>query len=557
MAKPKTSFTELTHQVVREAVGLISLDAIVEGVRILAEGAGATSKNLKQTVRNAIKDSTAIIFIAERGYGWKSHLINGAVQRIVLDEVDLAERELLIDDFQRDLFQPNGPGHYKYGVQGLPKIELADGPSIEVGSIPRAFEDDILSLPDDFWVWLEAQGAQPGDSLLLSVIDADARRYRFSYEPLATCDTQAVAERGVQLLNAALKFVHVRQGQTIIPEMASYLNASGIFHQIPAPPPFEQLWTPEVWGPIIEHYDVSPYNLGGYDPLGEALINQMITGETYDQEVDTNSVVAGEGPIISVGEYGTYQGDLGVDVTQLQARINAFLENTEFPIPDDDPFLPAIMQIFAALALPSPTGQPYQASELVRIFGDSDEILDWIEHGAELGMVNLDTAYTAIVEELFAAPPMVISAPAERTTPSRTLVLRVTYRYDSEYWREIEIADDQSFHDLHLAIQRAFDWDNDHLYAFYMGKRPYDSRTEIGAPMSDCDQEADQVTLGDLNLRTNKKFLYLFDFGDNHLFDIQVKKINPKAPPGTYPRIVAEHGGALAQYSYAEGDGDE
>lgn len=550
MAKPKTNFSELAHQVIREAAGPLSLEAIVEGVRLLS--AGETTKDLKSTVRQALRQSHAVIYIADRGYGWKSHLINGAVQRIVLDDVDLAERELLIDDFQRDLFQPNGPGHHKYGVQGLPKLELESGPTIEVGAIPQAHDDDILSLPESFWTWLAAQGAEPGDSLLLRVIDADARRYALSYEPLAVCDDQAVAERGSQLLEAALTFVHDRQGRVYLPDMASYLNASGVFHQLPAPPPFEVIWTPEVWGPIVDRYDVSPYSLGGYDVLSE--INQMLSGEIFDQETDLNEVVAGEGPIFTVGEYGTYQGELGVDAAQLQARIDAFLVDTNQPIPPDDPFLPAIKRIFAALALPSPTGHSYQASELVQLFGDSDDILDWIEHGAELGMVNLDDAYIAMVEEKFDAPFMVISEPEERTTASRTLILRVAYRYDSEYWREIEIADDQTFHDLHLAIQRAFDWDNDHLYAFYMGKRPYDSKTEIGAPMSDCDQEADQVTLADHNLRTNKKFLYLFDFGDNHLFDIQVKKINPKAPPGTYPRVVATHGGTLRQYDYVEGD---
>jgi hypothetical protein len=81
-----------------------------------------------------------------------------------------------------------------------------------------------------------------------------------------------------------------------------------------------------------------------------------------------------------------------------------------------------------------------------------------------------------------------------------------------------------------------------------MGKRPYDAKNEIGSPGADARRRADRVTLGELGLRTKQKFLYLFDFGDDHLFDIQVMKINPKAPPGMYPRVVGEHGGSLPQY---------
>jgi hypothetical protein len=555
MAKPKTNFTELTHQVVRDAAEPLSLEEIA--ARVLNLSGGETTKNLKQTIRASLGQSTAIVYLPDRGYGWKSRLLNGAIQRIVLEEVDLAEHELMIDDFQRDLFQPNGPGDYKYGVHGLPKLELADGPTIEVGAIPRPFDDDLLSLPDTFWAWLERQGARPGDSLLLSVIDADARRYGMSYEPAAKYDEEAIAARGEELVEAAVDFVHRARGRTTIPEIAAQLNPSGIFHQIPAPPPFDDLWTPDVWGPLVDEYDVSPYLLGGYDQIAEDMLNLMLSGAPLDANATPGLAGQDEGPIITVGEHGSYRGDLGVDTQLLQARIDEFLKNTDQPIPADDPLLSAISTIFAAMALPSPTGIPYLASHLVESFGDDDEILDWIEHGAELGMVTIDPAYEALIDAQLDAIPAPIPALEPRSGTSRTFVLRVTYRYQPDFWCEIEIAADQYLHDLHLAIQRAFAWDNDHLYSFYTGKRPYDSKTEIGSPTSHTRRRADEVSLDELNLHLKQKFLYLFDFGDNHLFDIQVKKINPKAPPGLYPHVVADHGGRLAQYEGEEEWGDE
>lgn len=70
-----------------------------------------------------------------------------------------------------------------------------------------------------------------------------------------------------------------------------------------------------------------------------------------------------------------------------------------------------------------------------------------------------------------------------------------------------------------------------HLFAFYMdGKRfssnSYHSRMDFSGP---C---ADEAKIGELKLYEGKRFLYLFDFGDEWLFDIdviqitEVKKIN-------------------------------
>ncbi|NTV99764.1 MAG: plasmid pRiA4b ORF-3 family protein [Oscillochloris sp.] len=554
MAKPKINFTELIHQTIRDAGRTLTIDEIA--AQVLNLSGGESTKSLKNTIRNAITQSTAIIAPSEGNYGWKSHMLNGAVHRLILQDKDLTEHTLMIDDLQRDLLEPNGPGTYKYGVSGLPQLELASGPTIEVATIPRPFDDDMLNLPESFWEWLERQGAQPGDSLLLTAIDTDARRYSLSYEPAADRDNEAIAERSQLVVDAAVHYVHRTRGNVFIRDIAGYLNASGIFHQIPAPLPFTELWAPEVWGPLVDQYNVSPYLIGGYDEVSERILSSMLSDNLFPADALNEPSGTGEGPIISVGTHGSYQGELGVDPELLQARIDAFLASPDQLIPEDDPLLPAIITVFSVMALPSPTGKAYLASQLVELFGDSDEIVDWIEHGAKLGMVNIDPAYEVMFDQV-SDFNIALPAPGPRSNESRTLVLRVAYRYKPEIWREIEIADDQYLSDLHLAIQRAFAWDNDHRYAFYTGKRPYDSKTEIGTPDSNAHRRADKVSIGEMELRTRQKFLYLFDFGDDHLFDIQVMKINPKAPPGTYPHVVGEHGGRLAQYKNGEGWDEE
>ncbi len=81
-----------------------------------------------------------------------------------------------------------------------------------------------------------------------------------------------------------------------------------------------------------------------------------------------------------------------------------------------------------------------------------------------------------------------------------------------------------------------------------MSGKAWDSRTEIGSPWSESRRYADEVKLSSLKLRKGRKFLYLFDFGDNHEFDVEVLELNGIGAPGIYPRIVAKKGRAPKQY---------
>lgn len=122
------------------------------------------------------------------------------------------------------------------------------------------------------------------------------------------------------------------------------------------------------------------------------------------------------------------------------------------------------------------------------------------------------------------------------------------------------LRDDQTLADQHLAIQNAFHWDNDHLYAFYLSNRRSDSLTAVsGAPAyADVDwgeepPDADEVVLAELELQPKQRFLYLFDFGDQLLHEIEVLAAAP-AGSGSYPRVVEVHGEAPPQFPNLEED---
>jgi len=50
----------------------------------------------------------------------------------------------------------------------------------------------------------------------------------------------------------------------------------------------------------------------------------------------------------------------------------------------------------------------------------------------------------------------------------KTYILHVSLPGTGRVWRKIEIRADQTLEDLHLAIQRAYGWDADHLYSFFI-----------------------------------------------------------------------------------------
>lgn len=166
----------------------------------------------------------------------------------------------------------------------------------------------------------------------------------------------------------------------------------------------------------------------------------------------------------------------------------------------------------------------------------------------------------------------------DRRGPSRTLAVRSAATLDG----------------LHFSILQAFEWDFDHLFAFYMNNQRRDERYQIRCPELDADgwthsewsgdlslptaeaaasppadeEEEDgeapddelytsEVLLGALGLTLKHTFMYFYDFGDSHEFEVTVVAIEPQAPPGDYPRLVASKGKAPPQYHGYEDEDDE
>lgn len=256
----------------------------------------------------------------------------------------------------------------------------------------------------------------------------------------------------------------------------------------------------------------------------------------------------------------------------------------------------------------------------------------------------------------------------------KTYTLNVSLADEEGVYRQLELPADFTLEDLHLAIQEAYAFDNDHLYSFFMSGEAWDTATEYALPEDaepwgilmgdeDADEDegdededdaedldadllfvdetgeplpdptpaqlsemfqalkdnpellaeakkqvtdqlgipgflfdmvvnnADQVmkmmgdpavlanmpisdgvfdmtppagdvrdtTLDMLELVQGQRFLYLFDYGDEWHFDVQVAAVNEAADPdAAYPRLVASVGEAPEQYEdYEDWEDDE
>lgn len=114
-------------------------------------------------------------------------------------------------------------------------------------------------------------------------------------------------------------------------------------------------------------------------------------------------------------------------------------------------------------------------------------------------------------------------------------------------WRRIKMSADHTLLNLHLAIQRAYNFANDHLYSFFMDNRLY-SDIKFTDPLDNEGPHVDEVCIGELGLYEGQDILYLFDFGDMWIFQVELEKIDAESPKPEKPQIIEKKGSDPEQY---------
>lgn len=122
--------------------------------------------------------------------------------------------------------------------------------------------------------------------------------------------------------------------------------------------------------------------------------------------------------------------------------------------------------------------------------------------------------------------------------------------------RVIAVRDDLTLVDLHYALQSAFGWDDDHLYAFWLGgqfwtnaEEPFTRPCGGDEPPGPAERSA-AIRLDRLGLSEGRRLAYVFDFGDEWRVALRVDEI--VADDGhASPRLLRSVGAAPPQYQHS------
>lgn len=126
--------------------------------------------------------------------------------------------------------------------------------------------------------------------------------------------------------------------------------------------------------------------------------------------------------------------------------------------------------------------------------------------------------------------------------------------YTGDWAANIELEESSTLEDLHYAIQEAVDFENDHLYSFFV------SRTDRSRRRDYFDDENELIfstTLSDLfPLPKDRCLFYLFDWRYEWVFKISPTRKRPHEPVQRvkYPRVESESGVKPVQYPVDEDD---
>jgi hypothetical protein len=149
-------------------------------------------------------------------------------------------------------------------------------------------------------------------------------------------------------------------------------------------------------------------------------------------------------------------------------------------------------------------------------------------------------------------------------TQATTHIIRIVPQDDPSVYREIEIESQKTLSDLARAIVEAFDFDFDHAFGFYPqevkrgGKRSqpkYELFADMGEDTDALSVRKTRIT--DAFPQEGHTMMFLFDYGDNWQFTVEVVGMGEKVPKTRYPRVLKKEGTPPEQYGTWDEDDEE
>jgi hypothetical protein len=150
-----------------------------------------------------------------------------------------------------------------------------------------------------------------------------------------------------------------------------------------------------------------------------------------------------------------------------------------------------------------------------------------------------------------------------------THTVRVTLVQEPSVYRELEVDSSKSLYGLAEAIVAAFGFDFDHAFGFYSGrtertlmsaKPKYELFADMGKDAFGDESDALSVKktrIVDAFPKVGHAMTFLFDYGDEWLFHVEVVGLGQKVAKIRYPRVLKKAGEAPEQYPDPDEDDAE
>ncbi len=144
-----------------------------------------------------------------------------------------------------------------------------------------------------------------------------------------------------------------------------------------------------------------------------------------------------------------------------------------------------------------------------------------------------------------------------------THIVRVALQDEPSIYREIEIEGQKTLSDLAKAIVHAFGFDFDHAFGFYStltGRDVMRSQPKYEL-FADMGEETDAKSVRKTRVaeafpEVGHRMLFMFDYGDDWRFTVEVIGLGQKAANARYPKVLKKVGEAPEQYGSWDEDDD-
>jgi hypothetical protein len=151
-------------------------------------------------------------------------------------------------------------------------------------------------------------------------------------------------------------------------------------------------------------------------------------------------------------------------------------------------------------------------------------------------------------------PPMLS---ADTSTEFEVYIFRASLAGVRGVSRKLAVRGDRTLEDVHELLQIAYDWGDDHLYAFWPSGKFWDREpgSGFGRPdvCRDCGDRSAGIRLDRLGLEAGQTVAYVFDFGDEWRVRLKLVEIRETGDaPAT--AILESRGAAPPQYGRDEQD---